>query len=171
MRRLYFLIPNIPSARQIVDELLLARVDARHIHVISRDDNEVVRAHLPGATLLEKSDIIPALERGIVAGFCVGLLCGTLAIMFPPAGLELGGGAFLGITLAGTAFGAWSSSMIGISLHNSQLKRFEPSIEAGSLLLMVDVPKSRADEITQLVSSHHPEAHAEGAEPTMPAFP
>ncbi|MGD8514386.1 MAG: DUF1269 domain-containing protein [Granulosicoccaceae bacterium] len=171
MRRLYFVIPNIPSARQIVDELLLARVDARHIHVISRDDSQVVRAELPEATLLEKTDIIPAFERGIVAGFAVGLLCGGLAIMFPPAGLDLGGGSFLAITLAGTAFGAWSSSMIGVSLHNSQLKRFEPAIETGSLLMMVDVPKKRAGEINQLVSRHHPEAHAEGVEPTMPAFP
>lgn len=171
MRRLYFLIPGIPSARQIVDELLLARVDARHIHVLSKDDAEIVRAHLPEATLLEKTDVVPAFERGIVAGFLIGLLCGTVAILFPPAGLELGGGAFLGITLAGAAFGAWSSSMIGVSLHNSQLKRFETAIESGSLLMMVDVPKTRTDEIMHMVSRHHPEAHAEGEEPTMPAFP
>ena len=33
------------------------------------------------------------------------------------------------------------------------------------------VPKSRVEEITQLVKRHHPEAGEKGTEPTMPAFP
>jgi hypothetical protein len=36
---------------------------------------------------------------------------------------------------------------------------------------MVDVPKSRVDEIAELVKSHHPEAHIQGTEPVIPAFP
>ena len=61
--------------------------------------------------------------------------------------------------------------MIGISIENSQLKEFEQAIENGQLLLMIDVPKAKVDEITDLVKKHHPEAEVEGTEPTIPAFP
>jgi hypothetical protein len=61
--------------------------------------------------------------------------------------------------------------MIGISVPSSRLKEFEDAIASGELLLMVDVPKARVDEITQLVKQHHPEAEIEGTEPVIPAFP
>ena len=37
MRRLYFLIPTVDSAKTIVDELLLARVEQRHMHIAAAD--------------------------------------------------------------------------------------------------------------------------------------
>ena len=89
----------------------------------------------------------------------------------PGIGLALGGGAILGIGLAGAGVGAWVSSMIGTSAPSSRLTEFEKAIEEGNLLMMVDVPKARVDEITDLVKKHHPEAHVEGTEPVIPAFP
>ena len=171
MRRLYFLTPNVKSARQIVDELLLTRVDSRHIHIISNNEQELHKADLPEATLLEKTDVVPAFERGIAYGLATGLAAGLVGASFSPLGLEFDGATVLGITLAGAIFGAWISGMIGVSLHNSQLQMFESAIAHGGLLLIIDVPKKRVQEITQLVKSHHPEAAAEGTEPTMPAFP
>ena len=93
------------------------------------------------------------------------------AVALPGVGLALGGGAILGIGLAGAGMGAWVSGMIGVSVPNSQLESFEEAINEGSLLMMIDVPKVRIDEITDLVRKHHPEAVVEGTEPTMPAFP
>ena len=61
--------------------------------------------------------------------------------------------------------------MIGISAENSQIHEFHDAIESGQLLLMIDVPKDKIDEITDLVKKHHPEAEIEGTEPTIPAFP
>jgi hypothetical protein len=61
--------------------------------------------------------------------------------------------------------------MIGVSVPSSRLNEFENSIKQGKLLMMVDVPKARVDDITDLVKQHHPEAIIEGAEPVIPAFP
>ena len=77
----------------------------------------------------------------------------------------------LGMGVIGAGFGAWVSGMIGISAENSQIQEFHDAIEAGQLLLMIDIPKDRVDEITDLVKKHHPEAEVEGTEPTIPAFP
>jgi hypothetical protein len=85
--------------------------------------------------------------------------------------VALAGGAILGIGLAGAGAGAWISGMIGVSAPSSRLKEFESAIEKGQLMMMVDVPKVRVEEITNLVKSHHPEAEVNGTEPVIPAFP
>jgi hypothetical protein len=169
MRRLYFLVPSVASARKINDELLLARIEERHIHVIARQGTPL--EDLPEARLSQRTDLIPALERGAAIGGVTGIVAGIIAVTFPPAGLLLGGGAILATGLAGVGVGALMSSMIGVDVPNSRIQKFHDAIEGGELLMMVDVPKDRIDEIDALVKSHHPEADIEGTEPTMPAFP
>ena len=171
MRRLYFMIPNIDSAKIIVDELLLARVEQRHIHIAAADHHALLDANLPEANLLQESDFIPAVERGVAIGGATGILAGIAAVALPGVGLVLGGGAILGIGLAGAGVGAWISGMIGISVPSSRLQEYEKAIEEGNLLMMVDVPKAQVEDITTLVKTHHPEAHIEGTEPIIPAFP
>ncbi len=171
MRRLYFLIPNVDSAKTIVDELLLARIEQRHIHIAAADHHALLDANLPEANLLQESDFIPAVERGLAIGGATGILAGIVAVAIPGAGLVLGGGAILGIGLAGAGVGAWISGMIGISVPSSRLEEYEKAIDEGNLLMMVDVPKAQVDDITNMVKTHHPEANIEGTEPIIPAFP
>ena len=169
MRRIYFLVPHVASARAIVNELLLARIEERRIHVLAREGTPL--EDLPDATLAQRSDLIPALERGVAAGGLTGALAGLAAVSFPPAGLVLGGGAVVGIALLGGGFGAWVSSMIGVRLPNRRLKQFEEAIADGDLLMMIDVPGARVDGVEAIVMRHHPEAELEGLEPTVPEFP
>lgn len=37
MRRIYFTLPDLEVTHKVVDELLLARVEERHIHVIAKE--------------------------------------------------------------------------------------------------------------------------------------
>ena len=169
MRRIYFLVPSVASARLIVDELLLARIEARHIHVIAREDTPL--ENLPQANVAQNTDLVPALQRGVAAGGLAGLLAGLLAVTLPPAGLVLGGGALLGLTLFGAGFGAWMSSMVGIGLPNSRIEKFQKAIADGELLMMIDVSPLRVEEIEALVTLHHAEAELEGADPNIPLSP
>jgi len=169
MRRLYFMLPDLDTAKTVVDELLIKRVDEHHIHVVAQEGTPM--GDLPEANLLQKSDFIPAMERGLAVGGITGVLAGIAAVTFPPAGLVLGGGAILGTSLAGAGFGAWISGMIGMDVPNSQIEKFEGAIEKGEVLMMVDIPKTRVEEIEALVQSHHPEADMGGTEPHIPAFP
>ena len=169
MRRLYFLVPDLDTANTVVDELLLKRVDEHHIHVVAKEGTPM--GDLPEANLLQKSDFIPAMERGLAVGGITGVLAGIAAVTFPPAGLVLGGGAILGTSLAGAGIGAWISGMIGMDVPNSQIEKFEDAIEKGEVLMMVDIPKTRVEEIEALVQQHHPDADMGGTEPHIPAFP
>lgn len=169
MRRIYFLAPDVACAKAIVNDLLLARIEERRIHVVAREGTPL--EDLPEATLAQRSDLIPALERGAAAGGLTGLLAGLIAVTFPPAGLVLGGAAIVGITLFGTGFGAWMSSMVGVGIPSRRLTQFETAIAAGDLLMLIDVPRDRVEEIEAMVMLHHPEAELEGLEPNIPEFP
>ena len=169
MRRIYFLVPTVAAARAIVDDLLLARIEERRIHVLAKADTAL--EDLPKAKVAQTSDLIPSLERGVAAGGLTGMLAGVIAVTFPPAGLVVGGGALLGITLLGAGFGAWMSSMVGIGLPSSRLEQFEGAIARGELLMMIDVPRDRVEEIEALIARHHPDAELEGLEPNIPEFP
>ena len=169
MKRIYFLLPDVDMAHKLVDALLLQRIEARHIHVIARAGTPM--KELPEASFLQTSDFIPGMERGLAAGGATGLVAGLVAASFPPAGLVIGGGALLGIAVAGAGFGAVWASLVGAALPNSRLKQFQQAIEDGEVLMMVDVPYARADEVEALVRERYPEVEIEGREPTVPPFP
>jgi hypothetical protein len=168
-RRLYFLLPDINRARQILNELLLARIEERHIHILAREGTPM--DGLPSANLLQRSDFLHGVEMGLALGGATGIAAGILMVLFPPTGMEIGGGAVLGLALAGAGIGAWASGMIGTDVPNSQLRKFMPAIERGQLLLMVDVRLSEVRRVSDMIHKHHPEASEHGIEPTLPAFP
>ena len=168
-RRLYFVLPDVASARSMLNEMLLARIEVRHIHFLSRRDT--LPDDLPEANVLQKTDIVHGAQMGIGIGGIVGAVAGALVVFFPPEGVTLKLFTILVVAIAGALFGAWASSMVASSVPNSRLKAFQRDMEAGRVLMMVDVPMSRVQEICELVSSRHPEAASGGFEPTIPAFP
>ncbi len=169
MRRLYFLLPNVETTRNVVHELLLNHVEEKHIHIVAREGTPL--EDLPKATEWQTTDLIPAAEKGLTAGGITGALAGLVAVTVPPAGLVIGGGAVLALTIAGAGFGAWMSSMVGSGLPNSRLEKFQGAVDAGEVLMLVDVPKRRVDEIEQLIRNHHDDVDIEGVEPNIPNFP
>jgi hypothetical protein len=56
-------------------------------------------------------------------------------------------------------------------MPNTRLTRFSDRVDAGGILLMVDVAFRRLDEIHEMVARLHPDAAPGGVEPTIPAFP
>jgi hypothetical protein len=169
-RRIYWLLPNLGSARRTMDDLLLARVSERYMHFVASEGTDMTGLH--AANVLQTSDVIRAAEAGLVIGIGAGGLVGAaVAIFFPIVGDSPQWGMVAVLALLGALMGAWSSSMIGISTPSQRLRRFEAAIAQGQILLMVDVPRARVNEIEERLQAKHPEAHLEGLEPDIPAFP
>lgn len=170
-RRIYWLLPDLASAKRTMDDLLLARIAEKHIHFVGRPGTDMSALH--AANVLQTSDVVRAAEMGLVIGGALGAVLGVgIGLYLPVMGLSAPGGLVaVVLALLGAVFGAWSSSMIGISTPSKRLARFEPAIAAGQLLLMVDVPRTRVEEIESRLQALHPEAHLEGVEPNIPAFP
>jgi uncharacterized membrane protein YeaQ/YmgE (transglycosylase-associated protein family) len=168
-RRLYFLIPDVTSARQIFDDLLLARIEARHIHVLARRGLDL--QDLPEANVLQKTDLIHGAQLGAALGALAGVVAGVLMMTFPPDGISMHLITVLIAALVGALFGVWAASLVGASVPNSRLRQFQPWIDQGRLLLMVDVRLQQCEAVVELVGRRHPEAVSAGRDPTIPAFP
>jgi hypothetical protein len=169
-RRIYWLLPDVASSRRTMNDLLLAQIEVGHIHFVAKEGTDMTGLH--EANVLQTSDLIRAAEAGLCIGIATGGIVGAvLAVAYPIVGDAPQWGLIGALAIAGACFGAWASSMIGIATPSARLKRFRPAIEAGQLLLMVDVPRSRVAEIEARLQALHPEAHFEGEEPNVPAFP
>ncbi len=168
-RRLYFLLPTAARARQVVDELLLARIGVHHIHVIAKEGLPL--GDLPQANVLQRSDLVHGIGVGLSVGGATGILTGLVAIAFPPEGITLGGWTLLVTALAGALIGAWVAGMIATDIPNSQLREFASAVDSGQILMMVDIPRDKLETVTNMIKQHHPEADMHGIEPRIPAFP
>lgn len=168
-RRLYFILPDINTARQVHNELLLAKIPEKDMHVISSNEGKL--GDLPRANLLQKSDVIHAIQTGIPVGGIVGIIMGALAIAsnWVLPGHE--GMVLMATVIAGVVVGTWSSTMIAVDVPNSRHKSFEQDLERGKLLYIVDVPVRAVDDVTEMVAAHHPDADMRGIEPNIPVFP
>ena len=168
-RRLYFILPNVASADETLRDLLLARIEVGRIHCLGKRGMRL--GDLPEANFLQKTDVIHGAGTGIALGGFLGVVGGTLVVVFPPAGATLPMGSVLITGLIGAAFGIWVAGMVGSAVPNSRHAAFRQRIAAGEILMMVDVPFTRTSEISDLVHSRHPEALLGGTEPTIPSFP
>jgi len=168
-KRLYFMLPDVKSARAMRDEMLLARIEVRHLHFLAK--RGTMPGDLPEASVLQKTDVVHGAELGLVVGGLAGIAVGALLVLMPPEGLSLELVTVLITAVLGALFGAWVSSMAGTQVPNSRLNSFHEDIERGKVLMMVDVPIARVAEISRLVAQRHPEAESGGIEPTIPAFP
>jgi hypothetical protein len=159
-RRLYFLLPDVESAKRTADDLLLARVEDRHMRFLAKRGTPLEPLHEAG--YLDKSDLVHGAAVGLALGGIIGALVGAMVVAYPPEGMSPKLVSVLIGMLAGAPLGAWMASMAGAAVPNSRLKQFHPDLDAGRVLMMVDVPFRRVAEITELVVSRHPEAVPRG---------
>ena len=167
--RMYVTLPDVPSAKQLANDLLLARIEDRHMHFLARRGTDLGELH--EASYLQKTDAMHGAFTGLVIGGIVGVLVGLLLVYFPPGGASIQLVAVLIAALVGAFLGIWIAGMMGLQVPNTQLKGFEQELEEGKVLLMLDVPAGRYDEIRSIIARTHPEATDRGNEPTVPAFP
>ena len=167
MKRMCFLLPNVTSAHGVVDDLRARGIADTDIYVVANENTEL--ADLPDAGAIEKSDFHSQLMRGIAFGGAIGVVGGLVAMRV--AGAVFGGGAILLFGLIGAGVNALLAAIAGASFPNSRLTQFENAIEAGHVLVMVDVPVEEMPAIEKTVTSRHPEIEIDTVEPHTPIFP
>jgi hypothetical protein len=168
-RRIYWLMPDLASARRAMRDLLQARVEVAHIHFAGPEGMDMTGLHT--ANVWQTSDVVHAAKTGWTLGTACGIAAGLVAaLLFPLVGEEPEWGFAALVGVLGGVVGAWSASMVGISIPSPRLQRFEGAIAQGQILLMVDLPPLRVREIEQLLQTAHPEARFEGEEGQIPAF-
>lgn len=168
-RRLYWMLPDLSAARSTANDLLLARIGDRSMHFMSKRGTDFGDLH--EASILQKTDLRHAGTQGALTGCALGALTAAILALVPETRDLVGPFTMLMMIFCGGMFGFWASSLVGVSVFNSKLKRFEKDLDEGRVLLILDVPVRRVEEIRNLLQARHPEAEWGGQEATMPAFP
>ena len=168
-RRLYFLLPDVESARRTADDLLIARVEDRHMHFLARRGTDLSGLHEAG--YLIKTDFLHGAGLGLGLGVLGGAAIGLALLFYPIEGTQPHPATFFISVLIGALLGAWVSSMVGASVPNSKLRQFDHDFQAGKVLLMVDVPYDAVEDIKDVVLARHPEAVPAGQVRPYPVFP
>jgi len=173
VRRMYFLTRSTDSARRITDELLLGRIIESHIHVITHADH--LPDELPEEATSDESDFLPAVFKGLGLGGMTGLIVGTLIAFIPYFDLGitiLTQTPFLAVmAIFGALMGAFAAAMVGVSVINPSLERFQRALDDGQILVMADVPRDSVDTIAERIKHVEPQSEYCGMEPLKPAFP
>ena len=167
-RRIYWLMPDLASARQAMHDLVRTRVEFACLHFAAAEGADLAGLH--EANIWQASDVVRAAKNGLLIGCALGALVGLLAAtVYPLFEDALAWELSAILVLLGGLMGAWSASMVGISIPSQRLARFEGALAVGQILLMADLPQGRVREIEALLARAHPEASFEG-EDALPAF-
>jgi hypothetical protein len=166
---MYVTLPDVSCARKLANDLLLARIEDKSMHFLARRGTDLGELH--EASYLQKTDTVHGATTGFVLGGVLGMVVGVIIVNFPPGGITLELVAVLIAAIIGAGLGTWVASMVGLQVPNSRLKAFEKDIEEGKVLLMLDCPSSRYQEVHDVIARTHPEAVDRGQEATVPAFP
>jgi hypothetical protein len=169
MKRLCFLSPDVAHARNAIGALRDAGVPDRHLYVVGRPGIDI--EGLPDAGP-EGDDFLPAYERGLALGGVGGLLAGLLVIAFPPAGVVVGGGALMLITLFGAGVGGLLTGLAGAAFPSSRLEEFEQAVEdGGALVIMADIADDDIAKCQAAVRRIDSDIEVVGFEPPAPIVP
>ena len=127
MSRLYILVPNIKKIRQFIKIFGKQGISRDAMHVIYPEDHAEL-THVLDASLLETSDLLPALTRGSIIGGLLGLTTGILIKFSSLEEFPISNYLITAFFVFGMIFGAWTSSLIGVSVTNESLKKFERAL-------------------------------------------
>lgn len=164
--RLYYLLPDMESARSTLDDMLLSRIEQRHIHFLARG---TLPEDMPEANFLQKTDVVHGAKAGMITGAILGMALGFLLVYY--FGLSSGALVVTATSLVGVLFGGWAASLVAAAIPNSRLAAFFPEIEKGKVLMIADVPARRIEQIERVLAERHPETKFGGEDPNVPAFP
>lgn len=160
--RLYFMLPSVESARELLDKLLIARIEIHQMHFHAKEG--ALLPDMPQASLIQRTALVRGAETGVVTGACSGFMTGSLFLLFPPEELKLGFMLLIAAVIGGSILGSWLSAQNSTGITNAKLQPFRAEVEAGQVLLMVDVGLYRIKEIEDLVAQKHPDAVYRGVD-------
>ncbi len=155
--KLEFMLPDVKAADKAGDEMLLARIEDKHIHFLAKPGTDL--GDLQQATAIEKTNIIHEGERGLLIGAVLGLI-GGLYVLAVPRWLTYSPLWFthspwyvvLGITIVfGAIAVAVGAAMLGVNIFNTDLAKYKKRIQEGGVLMIVAVPLFRAQEIRKIM--------------------
>jgi hypothetical protein len=150
-RRLYFQLPDVGHARQVVREALLMGVHKTHIHTMARGDIDL--EDLPQATSRQRQDIIHVIGDWLwkinLVVFFAALVTLLLTITSPSS---------LSILMLVVMAATFVNGFFWARVPNTHLSEFREAMSHGEILVMIDIPEENVAKVEDNIHRRHPEA-------------
>jgi hypothetical protein len=164
MSRFYILVPDIKKIRQFIKTLKKQGIPREAVRFVHPRDHLELNQVLD-ASVFETSDVFSALIRGSMIGGIAGLIAGILTKDFFFGYLVVDKfSLMIAFSVFGMAFGAWASSLIGVSVVNASLKEFERALDKGQVMIQVDVKQEKERALLDKIKLNYPEITVQDAE-------
>lgn len=164
-RRLYFLLPDVDHARQVLNHVVQNGVTLSHIHIVAHKD--VDTGSLPAVTRQQfkhQSDKIEHyLWNGNLILFFLAFVVGLYLIVIESPVMAAGTFIVMVLTYLGGKY-------FVEKIPNTHISNFQSAISHGEVLLIVDLPKSHVNSIANIIKRQHPEAVPGGVGWTIQAL-
>ncbi|MCL6416755.1 hypothetical protein MIB92_13930 [Aestuariirhabdus sp. Z084] len=155
MKRLYYLADDLESVDRISEDLHAEGISDWRFHVFSKDNDGLLHHHLHSATPLQSSNIIYSGERGAIVGGLSGLLICLLMIGTQPIGEQISSTAIILITALCILGGGWLGALSGRNQQHYKISRFQPAIESGRYLIIVDIRRHEELAVRGVMQQYH----------------
>ncbi|ACV27010.1 hypothetical protein [Kangiella koreensis] len=154
MSRLLYRCDNLAEIENTYKDLRDAGVEDAHLHVIAKQDGQLLRRGLNAANTWYKTDILNGWSKGVRYGLAAGILA---SLIFAASEVFSGYYGFWGILttlVVFTAFGTWLGGFIGLQTKNHALKDFYHFVDEGEYLLLIDLSLAEAKHIKTVLQYH-----------------
>lgn len=156
MKRFFFLVPDLKTTQVILDDLKTHGIEESHVHVVGEKSDDIEKAHVKEATLIQTSDLLPSLKRGALMGLAFSIILCALYYFILEKHFGTNPLIFLGLAAFGLIFGCWASSLIGVSVENPIIEKFDDYVKDGHYIMMVDTTSSNEIHLTNKLVRSHP---------------
>jgi hypothetical protein len=159
MKKLYLLAPNMATTKNLVNALKKLGIRDENTFIITNDHRTAQQEQLHEAELDDTSDLYGSFKRGLMVGGALGIVAGFACSAVLPAVFEGRFESFLLVVLMGAALGAWASAMIGVSVIQPAVEKFEEDIDKGKILLMAGVSSKDSAMVKDSIQRGFPEVY------------
>ncbi len=157
MDQLYFVIHDIKRLPDIVKTLTKSGIAANSLQIFAGNSDHPELNQLLEGSLFTTSDLAYALIRGALIGGIMGLVIGVFVLKFSREFVDLETRIVFGLGLFGMIFGAWASSLIGVSVPNPSLEIFEEALDSGEVILFLKVNPSNKNRVLNQLRLNYPD--------------
>jgi len=153
MKRLFYITNDLDDAELISNEVHSHGIDDHHFYVLSRDSEGIKTHHLHGSPQLDKTNIISASKRSNLITFVILILIISGLSIFTDVFANLTHIPVLIILLV-VSCSLLLLKMTGGSFDNYFTTLFEQHLDAGEVIIIIDVSKGLVSKIESILENH-----------------
>lgn len=158
MKRLFILVPDIDETAHIAHELGSIGVKENQIHVCGGTHEDLEEAHLHQAGVIYTSHLGSAIKKGPIVGFLFFLFILAIFTFVLPDTVQISAFGYIAMFIFGIVIGVWATGLIGISVKDEVVEKYEDYVKEGHFIMLVDTDEDKQREVSDKILAHHPNA-------------